>query len=112
MYGSRDGGRTIHNSDQSVDASMKQLAHKLNLKVFFDYYAPMVWRHPKVNPSSKSLSLSPPPPHIHTQQHVVGNPAQGTAKTVCLPADIEVHKGHDGMTYMLDYSRMMPPEAP
>lgn len=29
-----------------------------------------------------------------------------------MPADIEVHKGTDGKYYMLDFSRLWPPEVP
>ncbi len=32
--------------------------------------------------------------------------------TCCRPGDIEGHKGSDGKYYVLDFGRVMPPEAP
>eukprot|EP01127_Copromyxa_protea_P013867 TRINITY_DN3776_c0_g1_i2.p1 TRINITY_DN3776_c0_g1~~TRINITY_DN3776_c0_g1_i2.p1 ORF type:complete len:911 (+),score=104.39 TRINITY_DN3776_c0_g1_i2:727-3459(+) len=32
-----------------------------------------------------------------------------TIKNICFPTDIEVHKGSDGRTYMIDFARICPP---
>ena len=33
-------------------------------------------------------------------------------KSIYGPGDIEGHKGYDGRYYLIDFARMMPPEAP
>ena len=35
-----------------------------------------------------------------------------TAQSLAGPADIEGHLGKDGRYYVLDFARLMPPEAP
>lgn len=47
---------------------------------------------------------------LNIKEHLVG---MGERKELlCMPCDIEVHRGYDGRTYMLDFARLFPPEAP
>ena len=45
---------------------------------------------------------------MNLKPHLVGR----TAVSIIGPGDIEGHKGHDGAYYVLDFGRVMPPEAP
>lgn len=72
-YGSADGGRTVHDSDEQLNQLMDLAGQKLNLL-----------------------------------KHQVGS----SDVWISGPGDIEGHKGFDGRYYLLDFGRVMPPEAP
>jgi hypothetical protein len=46
----------------------------------------------------------------HLKKHIVGKDVG--ARALYLPGDIEGHRGHDDRYYLLDFARLMPPEAP
>jgi Clustered mitochondria/Translation initiation factor eIF3 subunit 135 len=51
--------------------------------------------------------------NLNLAQHRVGPPSRPSAQAaICLPVDIEGHKGRDGKLYALDFARVFPPEYP
>ena len=49
--------------------------------------------------------------HLNLKPHYCGTPKSKPVK-VYTPCDLEGHESHDHRFYLLDYSRMMPPETP
>jgi hypothetical protein len=83
VYGSRDAGKTIL-LDKKFNAKLKIVCENLGLKSH--KIIPMSLRH--------------------------SNDAITQAVTLHTPVDLEGHKGHDGRYYLLDFSRIFPPEFP
>lgn len=48
---------------------------------------------------------------LNIKQHKCGVNVHASA-TLCSPADLEGHIGTDGRFYLLDFSRVLPPETP
>ncbi len=87
VYGSADGGKNVVNKSVFASNKMKQLASALNLmehsgNIMHDFFFFFF---------------------IFAKVH-------GTR--ICLAADVEAHRGHDGRLYLLDFGRLFPPEAP
>lgn len=47
---------------------------------------------------------------LNLKRHAVG-PDPGHPIYMTTPADLEIHRGLDGLYYALDFSRLFPPEA-
>src|SRR3990167_11307817 len=60
--------------------------------------------HPLIAPKLKSISEK-----LNLAPHFMGNHSQ---YEMHLPVDLETHYGTDGEYYLLDFSRLFPPEAP
>lgn len=142
IYGSADGGVSVHNSDAVFSSYVDKVLHSLPSLFSF-------------SPSSPSISFSSHDQifkHINLQPHLVGN-SSITQKVVAGPGDIEGssltlfpsishpflpspirsfsfdpfepsfldtrhslnpsgHRGKDGRYYLLDFARVLPPEFP
>ena len=83
VYGSRDAGKTIL-LDRKFNEKLKIICEGLGLKSH--KIIPMSLRH--------------------------SNDAISQAVTMHTPVDLEGHKGYDGRYYLLDFSRIFPPELP
>eukprot|EP01116_Phalansterium_solitarium_P021277 TRINITY_DN6548_c0_g1_i1.p1 TRINITY_DN6548_c0_g1~~TRINITY_DN6548_c0_g1_i1.p1 ORF type:complete len:1106 (+),score=432.25 TRINITY_DN6548_c0_g1_i1:73-3390(+) len=74
IYGSSDGGKTVHTDSQLMTNYINRATRKLNLK-----------------------------------EHRVGN--RMLNQLITTPVDLEGHYGSDKRMYLLDFSRLFPPEA-
>jgi tetratricopeptide (TPR) repeat protein len=75
IYGTNDGGRTIHAGDDVLNQHLDVIAKQINVK-----------------------------------PHQCGNAEQSVLMySAC---DLEGHRGRDGKFYVVDFSRVMPPERP
>ena len=82
VYGTNDGGRTIKNDEPELDSLMQKAANHINIKT-----------------------------HICGLVGPSGRRRKGW-KMLHSPADIEGHRGFDNHYYVLDFSRVLPPETP
>lgn len=48
---------------------------------------------------------------VNIKEHQCGMNV-ATSRVLCSPADLEGHRGTDGRFYLLDFSRVLPPETP
>eukprot|EP01087_Luapelamoeba_hula_P009869 TRINITY_DN2581_c1_g2_i1.p1 TRINITY_DN2581_c1_g2~~TRINITY_DN2581_c1_g2_i1.p1 ORF type:complete len:1535 (+),score=206.50 TRINITY_DN2581_c1_g2_i1:470-4606(+) len=83
VYGSADSGRTVHASDEAMNALMKKAARELNLK-----------------------------PHWVVEKRKIPANTEPHREFLAAPGDIEGHLGMDGRYYVLDTARVFPPQVP
>lgn len=97
LLNSDDGGETVHADVEELNEKMKMVAQKLSLK---RTNAQAI--QSRLDLISDLLS--------HRTAHLAG---MGDAKKLlCMPTDIEGHRGKDGRFYVLDFARVFPPEHP
>lgn len=138
IYGSCDAGRNIHARDEKFNAIMKKAAEKLHIKphlcriadstenLHIDYdeedlKLPVLNENEKIPLLSRSHSSPSVESDLRESNETLSSlnnskrnlQSFGTLEEYLYsPADLEGHKGHDGKYYLLDFSRVLPPETP
>lgn len=89
LYGSADGGSTMHKPPEKLEANLRSAGAALNLA-----------------PHMCGAS------HIQTSREYVVEESNEGATEVYTAGDVEGHAATDGRTYLLDFGRALPPTYP
>ena len=104
MYGSADGGKTLHNKYKEMNALMKKAGRALNIKSH--YIVPVV--PPELLKTARRVPICGP-----GDIGACPNPFPPTCLSWLTPhLSAEGHRGKDNRFYVLDTARVFPPTTP
>lgn len=114
VYGSRDGGRTVHASSPLFNRRMAELAGRMHLAEHmvapYAVPGPAAGRAAVYSRYAPSLSAARTPYDQSVSAGAAG--AADAGARLHWAGDVEGHIGLDGRLYVLDLARSFPPEAP